>query len=92
MPSVFGIYIYFELSNATLTSIMGQQAKKPDLLITANRDDLETAMGGQVTFDDLIKAGKAKSNGDRKSTTPSHLHFHHIFVHPSHFDSTAHRF
>jgi alkyl sulfatase BDS1-like metallo-beta-lactamase superfamily hydrolase len=55
-----------EMSNSTLTNIKGQQAKKPDLTITLNRSDLETVMGGKATFDDLIKAGKAKFDGDRK--------------------------
>ena len=30
-----------ELSNATLTNIKGEQAKKPDLTITLNRTDLD---------------------------------------------------
>jgi alkyl sulfatase BDS1-like metallo-beta-lactamase superfamily hydrolase len=55
-----------ELSNSTLTNIKGQQAKKPDLTITVNRSDLESVMGGKATFDDLIAAGKAKFEGDRK--------------------------
>jgi alkyl sulfatase BDS1-like metallo-beta-lactamase superfamily hydrolase len=55
-----------ELSNSTLTNIKGQQAKNPDLTITVNRSDLETVMGGKATFDDLIKAGKAKLVGNRK--------------------------
>ena len=55
-----------ELSNATLTNIKGEQAKKPDLTITLNRADLNQVMMGASTFDDLIKAGKAKFEGDRK--------------------------
>jgi alkyl sulfatase BDS1-like metallo-beta-lactamase superfamily hydrolase len=55
-----------ELSNSTLTNIKGQQAKNPDFTITVNRSDLETVMGGKATFDDLIKAGKAKLEGNRK--------------------------
>ena len=55
-----------ELSNATLTSIEGFQAKKPDLTITINRADLETVMMGKATFDDQIKAGKAKLDGNRE--------------------------
>jgi alkyl sulfatase BDS1-like metallo-beta-lactamase superfamily hydrolase len=54
------------MSNSTLTNIKGQQAKKPDLTITVNRSDLESVMGGKTTFDDLIEAGKAKFDGDRK--------------------------
>ena len=55
-----------ELSNSALTNIKGQQAKNPDLTITVNRSDLETVMGGKAMFDDLIAAGKAKFEGDRK--------------------------
>ncbi len=55
-----------ELSNATLTNIEGQQATKPDLTITVNRADLNQVMMGVASFDDLIKAGKAKFEGDRK--------------------------
>ncbi len=55
-----------ELSNSTLTNISGQQSKNPDLTITVNRTDLETVMGGKSTFDDLIAAGRAKFEGDRK--------------------------
>jgi alkyl sulfatase BDS1-like metallo-beta-lactamase superfamily hydrolase len=55
-----------ELSNSTLTNIKGQQAKNPDLTITVDRTDLESVMGGKATFDDLLKSGKAKFDGDRK--------------------------
>ena len=55
-----------EMSNATLTNIQGVQAKKPDLTITLNRTELDQVMMGVSTFDDLIKAGKAKFEGDRK--------------------------
>ena len=55
-----------ELSNATLTNIKGEQAAKPDLTITLNRADLDQVMMGASSFDDLIKAGKAKFEGDRK--------------------------
>ncbi len=55
-----------EMSNATLTNIKGQQAKNANLTITVNRSDLEAVMGGSATFDDLLKAGKAKFDGDRK--------------------------
>ncbi|WP_242470731.1 alkyl/aryl-sulfatase [Thiocystis violacea] len=54
-----------EMSNATLTTIAGFQAKKPDLSITVNRADLNGVMMGQASFDDLIKAGKATFDGDR---------------------------
>ena len=55
-----------EMSNSTLTNIKGQQAKNPDMTVTLKRSDLESVMGGKATFDDLIKAGKAKFDGDRK--------------------------
>ena len=55
-----------EMSNATLTNIKGEQASKPDLTITVNRADLNQVMMGASSFDDLIKAGKAKFDGDRK--------------------------
>jgi alkyl sulfatase BDS1-like metallo-beta-lactamase superfamily hydrolase len=55
-----------ELSNATLTTITGEQAKRPDLTITVNRADLNQVMMGLASFDDLIAAGKAKFEGDRK--------------------------
>ncbi|RTL50768.1 MAG: MBL fold metallo-hydrolase [Bradyrhizobiaceae bacterium] len=54
-----------ELSNATLTSIKGFQAKNPDLTVTVNRADLNQVMMGQASFDDLIASGKAKFDGDR---------------------------
>jgi alkyl sulfatase BDS1-like metallo-beta-lactamase superfamily hydrolase len=55
-----------ELSNATLTNIDGVQAKDADLTITIDRDDLEKTMMGAVSFDDQIKAGKAKLEGNRE--------------------------
>ena len=55
-----------EMSNATLTNIKGVQTAKPDLTITLNRSDLNQVMMGASSFDDLIKAGKAKFEGDRK--------------------------
>ena len=54
-----------EMSNATLTTIKGFLAPKPDLTITVNRADLNGVMMGQASFDDLIKVGKAKFDGDR---------------------------
>jgi alkyl sulfatase BDS1-like metallo-beta-lactamase superfamily hydrolase len=54
-----------EMSNATLTNIKGFQAQKPDLTVTVNRADLNQVMMGTASFDDLIKAGKAKFDGDR---------------------------
>ena len=54
-----------EMSNATLTTIKGFQAPKPDLTITVNRAELNQVMMGRASFDDLITAGKAKFEGDR---------------------------
>jgi alkyl sulfatase BDS1-like metallo-beta-lactamase superfamily hydrolase len=53
-----------ELSNATLTNIEGVQLSDADLTITIDRADLENTMMGVVSFDDQIKAGKAKLDGD----------------------------
>ena len=55
-----------EMSNSTLTSIGGVQAKNPDLTVTVNRSDLEKVMMGKATFDDLLAAGEAKTDGNRK--------------------------
>jgi alkyl sulfatase BDS1-like metallo-beta-lactamase superfamily hydrolase len=55
-----------EMSNATLTSLKGFQARNPDLTITVDRADLNQVMMGQASFDDLIAQGKAKFEGDRK--------------------------
>jgi alkyl sulfatase BDS1-like metallo-beta-lactamase superfamily hydrolase len=55
-----------EMSNSTLTNIKGYQAINPDLTIVVNRSDLESVMGGIATFDDLIRLGKAKLDGNRK--------------------------
>ena len=54
-----------EMSNATLSNVKGFQAKNPDLTVTVNRADLNQVMMGVATFDDLIKAGKAKFDGNR---------------------------
>jgi alkyl sulfatase BDS1-like metallo-beta-lactamase superfamily hydrolase len=54
-----------EMSNATLTTIKGFQVKNPDLTVTVNRADLSQVMMGLASFDDLIKAGKAKFDGNR---------------------------
>ena len=54
-----------EMSNATLTNIKGQQAPKADLTITLDRADLNQVMMGTGSFDDLLKSGKAKFEGDR---------------------------
>ncbi len=55
-----------ELSNETLTNIEGYQAPDASLTITINREDLIPIMMGVKTFDDQLKAGKARFKGDRK--------------------------
>ena len=55
-----------ELSNATLTNIVGFQAEDADLTVTIDRADLEKTMMGAVSMDEQIKSGKAKLVGDRK--------------------------
>ncbi len=55
-----------ELSNATLSSIKGFQAKHPDITLTINRADLETVMLGKATFAQQVAAGKAKIDGNPK--------------------------
>ncbi len=52
-----------ELSNGTLTNIEGFQADDADLTVTIDRKDLEQTMMGAVSFDEQIKAGKAKLEG-----------------------------
>jgi alkyl sulfatase BDS1-like metallo-beta-lactamase superfamily hydrolase len=53
-----------ELSNATLTSASGFQAKNPDLTLTVNRSDLLKVMFGKTTFEEILKSGKGKAVGD----------------------------
>ena len=55
-----------ELSNSTLTTIKGQQAKKADLTITLDRSDLESVMARKTNFAQLVAAGKATFEGDHK--------------------------
>ncbi|MGB5622564.1 MAG: alkyl sulfatase dimerization domain-containing protein [Gammaproteobacteria bacterium] len=55
-----------EMSNATLTNIVGFQADEADLTVTIDRADLEQVMMGAVTFDDQIDAGKASLEGNRE--------------------------
>jgi alkyl sulfatase BDS1-like metallo-beta-lactamase superfamily hydrolase len=55
-----------ELSNSTLTNIKGQHATNPDLSITLDRSALEDVMVKKSNFDQLIAAGKATFEGDRK--------------------------
>jgi len=53
-----------ELSNSTLTSLIGHQAKNPDLTLTVDRKALEKVMFGITTFEELLKSGEAKAEGD----------------------------
>jgi len=53
-----------EMSNAALTNIQGYLSPRPDLTITVNRTDLESAMAGQEPFDALIEDGRATMQGD----------------------------
>ncbi|MGC8659771.1 MAG: alkyl sulfatase C-terminal domain-containing protein, partial [Desulfomonilaceae bacterium] len=53
-----------EISNATLTSAKGFQAKSPNLTLTINRSDLETVMMGNSSFTEQLRAGKAKLDGN----------------------------
>ncbi|MBK5962250.1 hypothetical protein CCR97_29275 [Rhodoplanes elegans] len=53
-----------ELENATLTSIAGFQADKPDLTLTIDRAALEQTMMGAKTLEAQIADGTAKVQGD----------------------------
>ncbi|KQN42277.1 hypothetical protein ASE98_13910 [Pseudomonas sp. Leaf48] len=55
-----------ELSNSTLTSIKGQQAKNADLTITLDRSALEGVMARKTSFNQLVKDGKASFTGNHK--------------------------
>ncbi|MFJ3368255.1 alkyl/aryl-sulfatase [Pseudomonas sp. NPDC086251] len=55
-----------ELSNSTLTSIKGQQAKNPDISITLNRSALEALMANKTSFKQLVADGKLQVEGDRR--------------------------
>ena len=53
-----------EMSNATLTTIAGYQAKDADLTITIDRRDLEDVMIGTAKLGDTVAAGKATMVGN----------------------------
>jgi alkyl sulfatase BDS1-like metallo-beta-lactamase superfamily hydrolase len=53
-----------ELSNATLTNLQGFQSKNADLTLTVNRADLDKVMFGATTFEEILKSGKGKAEGD----------------------------
>lgn len=60
-----GEQFIIEMSNATLTSIKGYQAKDADLSIMLNRSDLEEIMIGHTRLAELAQSGKAKVEGDQ---------------------------
>jgi alkyl sulfatase BDS1-like metallo-beta-lactamase superfamily hydrolase len=53
-----------EMSNATLTTVAGYQAKDADLTITIDRSELEDVMIGTAKLADKVKAGKATLKGN----------------------------
>lgn len=53
-----------ELSNSTLSNLKGFTAKNPDISLSLNRSDLNMAMMGVKSFEDLLKEGKAKVEGN----------------------------
>ena len=53
-----------ELSDATLTTLMGFQSETPDLTVTIDREDLEAVMIGKTRLVALIEDGTAKATGD----------------------------
>jgi alkyl sulfatase BDS1-like metallo-beta-lactamase superfamily hydrolase len=59
-----GEQFVIEMSNATLTTIAGFQAKDPDLTITIDRRELEDVMIGAAKLADKVAAGKAKMVGN----------------------------
>jgi alkyl sulfatase BDS1-like metallo-beta-lactamase superfamily hydrolase len=61
-----GQQFVMEMSNSTLTTITGYQAKDADLTITINRSELEDLMIGVAKLPEKIAAGKAKMEGNPK--------------------------
>lgn len=53
-----------EMSNATLTTLVGFQAKDADLTLTIDRRELEDVMIGTAKLADKVAAGKAKMAGN----------------------------
>jgi alkyl sulfatase BDS1-like metallo-beta-lactamase superfamily hydrolase len=53
-----------EMSNATLTTIAGYQAKDADLTITIDRRELDDVMIGTVKLAEKVASGKAKMEGN----------------------------
>jgi alkyl sulfatase BDS1-like metallo-beta-lactamase superfamily hydrolase len=58
-----------EMSNATLTTLAGYQAKDADLTITINRSDLEDVMIGTAKLADKVATGKATMQGNAQVLT-----------------------
>jgi alkyl sulfatase BDS1-like metallo-beta-lactamase superfamily hydrolase len=59
-----GEQFVIEMSNATLTTIAGFQAKDADLTLTIDRRELEDVMIGNAKLADKVAAGKAKMVGN----------------------------
>jgi alkyl sulfatase BDS1-like metallo-beta-lactamase superfamily hydrolase len=59
-----GEQFVMEMSNATLTTLAGYQAKDADLTITIDRRDLEDVMIGTSKLAEKVAAGKAKMEGN----------------------------
>jgi alkyl sulfatase BDS1-like metallo-beta-lactamase superfamily hydrolase len=53
-----------EMSNSTLSNLEGFTAKDADLTLTLNRSDLNLAMMGVKSLEDLIQEGNARFEGD----------------------------
>ncbi|NVO56333.1 MBL fold metallo-hydrolase [Rhodobacteraceae bacterium B1Z28] len=61
--------IVVEMSNATLTHIVGQNAENADLSISLNRADLEQVMTGERKLTEMLADGTAKSEGNADIVT-----------------------
>lgn len=61
--------IVVEMSNATLTHIVGRVAENADLSISLNRADLEMVMTGERKLTDMLADGTAKSEGNTDVVT-----------------------
>ncbi|MBX2963748.1 MAG: MBL fold metallo-hydrolase [Cyclobacteriaceae bacterium] len=63
LPDIKEKYVV-ELSNSTLSNIEGFTSPKADLTLTLNRKDINLVMGGVKTFEELIKGGQVKFEGN----------------------------
>ena len=59
-----GEQIVVEMSNGTLTNIIGYNAADADATLTINRSDLVPVMTQQATFAEQLQGGKAKLTGN----------------------------